>query len=609
MSIQAIIMDWRPAYLQSSRSAVSTLLAPLGTETVVQHLWAQLLKADIQSSAVMPDFETDTAYQSALQAVLGDVRLCRKEGFLDFLESLEPADLLLTIDPRCYALDGYDFAGLLRGSNTCHLPRHLVQLQGNARGAQERVVYDSELRVRCVQRLYDGVTQVQAVGIGASLISAAVARHLDLSAGLSPAQIRRQLAARDIPSTDVTARGPAFDLSTEAGLLALNEQVVLGSTRRARRSLGRRSEEFSLWAGPGSSIDPHSRLYGPIVVHAGARIAPHAVVIGPAVLGPGAQVARGSLVCQCVFGPGARVSAGDCIVRRVLVGQAPAKAAAGHKPSAPASAQRSEPRLLRRRRRRAASRAPTGDKRWYPRLKRAIDFSAALVGLVVLAPLLGVTALLVKLSSRGPVLFGHEREGLNGRVFRCWKFRTMIDRAHQQQRALYVKNAVDGPQFKLPNDPRVTPLGKLLRATNIDELPQLYNVLLGHMSLIGPRPSPFRENQICIPWRKARLSVRPGITGLWQVCRRERDAGDFHQWIYFDVLYVRHMSLWLDLRVLLATFLTMGGRFSVPLRLMIPGAEAQSVPEAFDTLGWLDGSAPRPVRGPEPAPHGEVSRN
>ena len=369
---------------------------------------------------------------------------------------------------------------------------------------------------------------------------------------------------------------------------------MLGSTRRARRSLGRRSEEFSLWAGPGSSIDPHSRLYGPIDVHAGARNAPHAVVIGPAVLGPGAQVARGSLVCQCVFGPGARVSAGDCIVRRVLVGQAPAKAAAGHKPSAPASAQRSEPRLLRRRRRRAASRAPTGDKRWYPRLKRAIDFSAALVGLVVLAPLLGVTALLVKLSSRGPVLFGHEREGLNGRVFRCWKFRTMIDRAHQQQRALYVKNAVDGPQFKLPNDPRVTPLGKLLRATNIDELPQLYNVLLGHMSLIGPRPSPFRENQICIPWRKARLSVRPGITGLWQVCRRERDAGDFHQWIYFDVLYV-HMSLWLDLRA--ASHLSdYGWTLQRAAAAHDSGAEAD-VPEAFDTLRWLDGSTRAGTRG------------
>ncbi len=527
MSIQAIIMDWRPAYLQSSRSAVSTLLAPLGTETVVQHLWAQLLKAEIQSSTVMPDFETDTAYQSALQAVLGDVRLCRKEGFLDFLESLEPADLLLTIDPRCYALDGYDFAGLLRGSNTCHLPRHLVQLQGNARGAQERVVYDSELRVRCVQRLYDGVTQVQAVGIGASLISAAVARHLDLSAGLSPAQIRRQLAAHDIPSTDLTVHGPTFDLSTEAGLLALNEQVVLGSTRRARRSAGRRSEEFSLWAGPGSSIDPHSRLYGPIVVHAGARIAPHAVVIGPAVLGPGAQVARGSLVCQCVFGPGARVSAGDCIVRRVLVGQAPTKAATAHKTPAVASAQRSEPRPLRHRRRRASSQAPAGDKRWYPRLKRVIDFSAALIGLVVLAPLLGVTALLVKLTSRGPVLFGHEREGLNGRVFRCWKFRTMIDRAHAQQRALYVQNAVDGPQFKLPNDPRVTPLGKLLRATNIDELPQLYNVLLGHMSLIGPRPSPFRENQICIPWRKAVCRCAPASLGYGRCAAASATPGIF----------------------------------------------------------------------------------
>jgi lipopolysaccharide/colanic/teichoic acid biosynthesis glycosyltransferase len=124
---------------------------------------------------------------------------------------------------------------------------------------------------------------------------------------------------------------------------------------------------------------------------------------------------------------------------------------------------------------------------------------------------------------------------------------------------------MDGPQFKLHRDPRVTRVGRLLRTTNLDELPQLFNVVLGQMSLVGPRPSPFRENQVCVPWRQGRLSVRPGITGLWQVCRRDRASGDFHQWIYFDLLYVQHMSLWLDLKILVATVITLGGRWSIPL--------------------------------------------
>src|ERR1700704_3514047 len=101
---------------------------------------------------------------------------------------------------------------------------------------------------------------------------------------------------------------------------------------------------------------------------------------------------------------------------------------------------------------------------------------------------------------------------------------------------------LSGPRLKLAphprGDPRVTRIGRLLRSINLDELPQLINVILGEMSLVGPRPSPFRENQLCIPWREARLSVRPGITGLWQVCRNRRSQGDFHQWIHFDLLYV-----------------------------------------------------------------------
>jgi len=137
------------------------------------------------------------------------------------------------------------------------------------------------------------------------------------------------------------------------------------------------------------------------------------------------------------------------------------------------------------------------------------------------------------------------------------------------QSRLRGRNQVDGPQFKLDHDPRITRVGRWTRTTSLDELPQIFNVLIGDMSFVGPRPSPFRENQVCVPWREARLSVLPGITGLWQVCRHDRSDGDFHQWIYFDLLYVRHMSILLDHKILLATLLTLGGRGSVPLSWMV----------------------------------------
>jgi lipopolysaccharide/colanic/teichoic acid biosynthesis glycosyltransferase len=141
----------------------------------------------------------------------------------------------------------------------------------------------------------------------------------------------------------------------------------------------------------------------------------------------------------------------------------------------------------------------------------------------------------------------------------------------------------------MDHDPRVTRVGRWLRATNIDELPQLINVFLGQMSIVGPRPSPFRENQICVPWRRARLSVRPGITGLWQICRDQRSEGDFHQWITYDIMYVRNLSLWLDAKILIATMLTLGGLWSVPENWMVhdkafdrqePSTANQSLSEA-----------------------------
>ena len=131
--------------------------------------------------------------------------------------------------------------------------------------------------------------------------------------------------------------------------------------------------------------------------------------------------------------------------------------------------------------------------------------------------------------------------------FTCLKFRTMITGAEGIQEKLRFKNQVDGPQFKVEDDPRVTVVGKFLRDTFIDEIPQFINILLGQMSVAGPRPSPKAENSTCPVWRDARLSVRPGVTGLWQICRTRRSGYDFQEWIYYDIKYVRDLSLWLDL--------------------------------------------------------------
>jgi len=192
--------------------------------------------------------------------------------------------------------------------------------------------------------------------------------------------------------------------------------------------------------------------------------------------------------------------------------------------------------------------------RGYLVLKRLMDVCISGAGLLLLSPFLLVVAILLKCTSRGPILFSHRRQGLQGKEFRCLKFRSMMCGAEAMKEQLRELNEVGGPQFKISADPRLTKLGRWLRRYNIDEVPQLLNVLFGHMSLVGPRPSPDDENQLCPAWRRARLSVKPGITGLWQVLRLRDDPDtDFQEWIYYDVEYARHRSLWLDWQILLNT--------------------------------------------------------
>ncbi|HAP40798.1 MAG TPA: UDP-phosphate galactose phosphotransferase, partial [Nitrospira sp.] len=163
-------------------------------------------------------------------------------------------------------------------------------------------------------------------------------------------------------------------------------------------------------------------------------------------------------------------------------------------------------------------------------------------------------ALTIKLTSTGPVLFAQTRVSLNGRLFRMYKFRSMTEHAEQEKKALLSLNEMSGPAFKLTNDPRVTPIGKFLRKTSLDEFPQLINVLKGEMSIVGPRPPLPEEVEQYQPWQRRRLSMRPGLTCLWQVSGRNT-IQDFNQWMRLDLHYIDNWSLELDMRIFAKTFL------------------------------------------------------
>ena len=184
-------------------------------------------------------------------------------------------------------------------------------------------------------------------------------------------------------------------------------------------------------------------------------------------------------------------------------------------------------------------------------VKRIFDIVVSTLLLIVLSPLLLVCWLAIRLTSRGPAIYRSVRPGIGGRPFDCLKFRTMHDDAEQRQEELEAHNEAGGAIFKIRQDPRVTPVGRLLRRWSIDELPQLFCVLRGQMSLVGPRPLPQRDFERLEDWHKKRYLVLPGITGLWQVSGRSEL--DFDDLVRLDFLYLERWSVFLDLSILLKT--------------------------------------------------------
>ncbi|MCA9654958.1 MAG: sugar transferase [Myxococcales bacterium] len=184
-------------------------------------------------------------------------------------------------------------------------------------------------------------------------------------------------------------------------------------------------------------------------------------------------------------------------------------------------------------------------------LKRILDLTGAIVGLLIAGPVMLAAAAAIRITDPGPVLFRQVRAGRNGRKFTMLKFRSMVMDAEKRKAELMHLNEMDGPVFKIKRDPRITAVGRFIRKTSIDELPQLLNILMGDMSLVGPRPALPSEVEQYKPWQRRRMSVKPGLTGMWQVSGRNQI--DFEEWMQMDLDYIDNWSLWLDIKIILKT--------------------------------------------------------
>ena len=194
---------------------------------------------------------------------------------------------------------------------------------------------------------------------------------------------------------------------------------------------------------------------------------------------------------------------------------------------------------------------------FYEVIKRVIDVVCSFVGVLVLSPLFVVIAIIIKFTSKGPVFFSQKRVGRDGKEFKMYKFRSMVVNAEELKEKLAAQNEMSGPMFKMKDDPRVTMVGKLIRKTSIDELPQLWNVFKGDMSLVGPRPSLPKEVAQFEEWMHKRLDVKPGLTCYWQVSGRNNI--DFEDWMKLDIRYVKERNLWIDIKLIFKTVFVLFG--------------------------------------------------
>jgi lipopolysaccharide/colanic/teichoic acid biosynthesis glycosyltransferase len=423
-------------------------------------------------------------------------------------EIVPHAELFLLADPRLLAV--FRLAALVEQIGWLDADLLAVRLVDiRDRGYRELVITDDEDRFVRVKRDYGGSdSRLARIGLTPDQD---IAKLWQSAPDPRSGWLRLRKVVRRSRRWATTARARVYDKSSDPELAAFVRDLVESWRRPDSVIHSLRQIAPQVWAPQRLHVNG-TRFAGPLWIGAGRELGEAPAAVGPGVVWDN---------------PEARPAVED--VRWLDL-----------EPSAP-------PAFPVPRRTPAAARV----------LKRCFDVVFALLALAFTLPLYPLIVLLILVEDPGPIFFVHKRETRGGRVFGCIKFRSMRTNAEEIKRNLAAQNKADGPQFFIPNDPRLTRVGAFLRKCQLDELPQFINVLRGEMSVVGPRPSPFEENQYCPPWREARLSVRPGVTGLWQIKRTRAAGADFQEWIKYDIEYVEHASFALDLWIIWKTVMLM----------------------------------------------------
>nr|MBA3273538.1 sugar transferase [Chthoniobacterales bacterium] len=398
-------------------------------------------------------------------------------------EIVRHAELFLLIDPRSLVL--FKLTELMDVLNWVQPQVLFVRLHDTReRNYREEVVTDESDRFMKFARIYDSSEHLARVVVTPER---EVAQLWQSAPDPLTGWRRLRRFTPRIDRVTLSVDGHAYDQSSDREVAAflndlLREWHRPDATIARARKLGTAGGE--LWTDPDARIGEGAKCIGPVWVGAGRQVNDGTMVIGPAVVWDDPATRPRSEAIQWL----------------------------AIEPTAPPE----EP-------------SPLVMDPLDRAFKRLFDIVASIIGIVgslIVYPLIMAA---IWLEDGRPFFFGHTRETIGGREFKCWKFRSMRKDAEKIKEQLKKLNQADGPQFFMENDPRLTRVGRFLRKYNLDELPQFFNVLVGHMAIVGPRPSPYRENQFCPAWREARLSVRPGITGLWQVRRTRRAGADFQE--------------------------------------------------------------------------------
>ncbi|HEY2588153.1 MAG TPA: sugar transferase [Tepidisphaeraceae bacterium] len=428
-------------------------------------------------------------------------------------EIVKHAELFLLTEAGSLAL--FSLSPLMDALNWIKPQVLFVRLHdGHERGYRENVVTDTAERFVKFQRVYDASSHLARVALTPDR---EIAQLWQSAPGPLTGWRRLRRFIRRHDRAVQNADGAVYDVGDDRELACFLHDLLLLWKRPDSTVLRVKSGGAEVWRDPEATIDPSARFIGPVWVGAGRAVEPGATVVGPAIIW-------------------------DHPDRRPPIEEFQWL-----------DIERAEP---------PQDPMPRVGSVLDRASKRAFDIVGALVGILFSLPLYPFIMLAIWLEDGRPFFFSHRRETLGGRDFPCVKFRSMRKDAEKMKALLQAKNQADGPQFYMEKDPRLTRVGAFLRRYNLDELPQFFNVLAGHMSIVGPRPSPHSENQYCPPWREARLSVRPGITGLWQVKRTRRTGTDFQEWIKYDIEYVEKRTFWLDLAICFRTFSVMLGKVS-----------------------------------------------